>query len=123
MKLALSKTNVKGYKPFLQWQSALPFVQNKRALLIHRPRSVDVYRLHKHPHMAVHFLCGNGSTGTDKFTFMEAPPVDSILCAKCEQKAIALGLPSAHSLAGHHVHTGGIVARAHCCDYEIAEKE
>lgn len=123
MKLALDKTNVKGYKPFLQWQSALPFVQNKRALLIHRPRSVDVYRLHKHPHMAVLFLCGNGSTGTDKFTFMGAPPVDSILCAKCELKALALGLPSAYSLAGRHVHTGGIVAIANCCDYEISEQE
>ena len=123
MKLALDKTNVRGHKPFLQWQSALPFVQNKRALLIHRPRSVDVYRLHKHPHMAVLFLCGNGSTGTDKFTFLEAPPVDSILCARCEQAALKINFPSASSLAGRHVHIGGIFARAHCCDYEIGEHE
>jgi len=124
VKLALTKTKTHArFKPLLQWESALPFIENKRALLIHRPRSVNIHRLYKTTHMAAHLFCGNTFTGNDKLTFLEAPPVDSILCARCEQAALKVGFPSASSIAGRHVHVGGLFARAHCCDYEIGPQE
>ena len=123
MKLALTKSKThKHYKPDLQWSSALPFIENTRAVLIHRPRQVNVHKTNRGNHLGVHLFCGNVFTGTDKLTFLEIPPVDSILCARCEQQALKVNFPSAESIAGRHVHIGGIFARAHCCDYEIGEQ-
>lgn len=51
-----------------------------------------------------------------KGLYAGVPPDDRILCARCEAIAVANGLPSADELAGRHVHKGGVVAVATCCD-------
>lgn len=101
----------------VQWKSCPPFLENCRATLIHRPRKVTVIKIGaKWPaHLAVHAWCGNQFTGTKKFTFLESPPELALICARCEQAAVAKGLPSASSLAGRHVHLGGMRATQLCC--------
>lgn len=109
-------------KPFhakhgFPWISCAPFVENSRGTLIHRPRSGATYNIHRLPHVSVHFWCGMTSTSDGKnLTFLAAPPEGKILCARCEAIAVANGLPSADELAGRHVHKGGVVAVATCCD-------
>lgn len=117
MKLALDapkdKRNLVTY-----WTSAPPFVENSRGVLIHRPRSVLVFRTKKHAHIAVHYYCLNGSNGTKNFTFLDEPPADALLCARCEVRAVEAGLPPAHDLCGRHVHEGRCVAVRTCCGEE-----
>ena len=101
------------------WTHALPFVKNLRGILIHRPRSVVIYNLHKKPHMAIHYLCGNGTTGpitNDSYIkFIPTPQNDCVVCERCEKIAITFDLPSASELAGTHVHVGGLKAIISCC--------
>jgi hypothetical protein len=97
------------------WTSCLPFVENTRGVLIHRPRSVSTYTQFKTPYLAVGMWCGNGHNGEKNFTFLSAPPLGAILCERCEQLAVAAGLPSADELAGRHVHKGGVKAFRNCC--------
>lgn len=97
------------------WKACAPFVENQRGVLIHRPRTVTVHRTVKHAHIAVHYYCGNASTGTKNFTFLDEPPADALLCARCEAEAVKVGLPSAHALCGKHVHEGKCVAVQTCC--------
>ncbi len=98
----------------------LPFVQNKRGILIHRPRYVNIYNLHKQAHMAVSHLCGNGTTGpvtaNSHIKFLATPPDDSVMCERCEEFAAIFGLPSASELAGRHVHRGKLKAVITCCE-------
>lgn len=97
------------------WASCAPFVENRRGLLIHRPRSVATFVSSRWTHFSVHYWCGccaNNDNGN--LTFLEAPPVESILCERCEQKAIEAGLPSAEELAGRHVHIGKLKAVLTC---------
>lgn len=99
------------------WLSCAPFVDNSRGVLIHRPRSGSTYNLHRTgPHSAIHFFCGMVVTGGKNFTFLDVPPEGRILCERCEVVAVANGLPSADELAGRHVHKGGVVAVATCCN-------
>ena len=108
----------------MPWSSCKPFVENSKAVLIHRPRMVAMHRISEkyRPHLAVSMWCGNTQTGTKKFTFLDAPPKGRIVCARCEEKATEAGLPSSTSLAGEHVHTGGVVAVAYCCTQEGISK-
>ena len=121
MKLPLKKD--KGVpRGSVAWTSAPPFVENSKGVLIHRPHHVTNHNSltpRWKSHLAVHMLCGMTCTGTKKFTFLDAPPVGRILCAKCEAIAQEKGLPSADQLAGRHVHVGGVVAVTTCCS-EIA---
>ena len=105
----------------LPWASCKPFVENSKAVLIHRPRTVTMHRISEkyRPHIAIWQWCGNTHTGTKKFTFLDAPPKGRIVCARCEERAVEAGLPSSSELAGEHVCVGGVVAVSHCC----AEKE
>ena len=119
MKLALKKD--KRLRPEfngIPWVSCSPFVENSMARLIHRPRTVTTHKIGPKykSHIAIGCWCGNSQTGTTKFTFLDAPPEGKILCARCEKKAVKAGLPSADSLAGRHVHIGGVVAVKHCCN-------
>ena len=114
MKLALEKK--KPAPNQLHWKACLPFVENKRGVLIHRPRNATTYSIHRLPHIGIRFWCGMAVTGkSDKFDFLSAPPEDSILCERCEAAAIANGLPSADELACRHVHKGRTVAVVTCC--------
>ena len=98
------------------WKACLPFVDNSRASLIHRPRSGSTYSIHKNPHIAVQFWCGMAVTASDgHLSFLDSPPDGKILCEKCEANAVKNGLPSADELAGKHVHKGRTVAVVTCC--------
>ena len=97
------------------WKKAPPFVENKRGVLIHRPRTVGLHKLRGHePHYAIHYWCGNQSTGSNNFTFMDKV-VGRVVCARCESEAIENGLPSSSELSGHHVCIGGVKAFSFCC--------
>lgn len=115
-KLPLERTAFHAKNGF-PWKSCAPFVENSRGVLIHRPRNGATYNLHKKPHVGVSFWCGMSTSSDGKnLTFLTSPPEDRILCARCEAAAVANGLPSADELAGRHVHKGGVVAVATCCD-------
>ena len=117
MKLALEKNPRIGRIGGLPWLSCSPFVENSMAVLIHRPRRVTTHKISdKWPsHIGIEPWCGNVMTGTKKFTFLDAPPQGRIVCARCEDAAVAAGLPSSSDLVGHHVHTGGVIAVMRCC--------
>lgn len=103
-------------KNIFPWASCLPFVENSRGMLIHRPRSGATYNLHKSPHIGVGFWCGMSVTSSGKnLTFLESSPEGKILCQKCEENAVANGLPSADELSGRHVHVGRTIAVVTCC--------
>lgn len=119
------KLQLKHSKPFpndyrahvFPWTSCAPFVENRRGLLIHRPKSVATHTLlkRKRPHFSVHYWCGNcANNDAGNLTFLEAPPVDSILCERCERLAVEAGQPNAKSLAGRHVHIGKLKAIMTC---------
>lgn len=91
------------------WRDSEPFVENRHGILIHRPKSVTLYNLHSHPHIAVNYWCGGGSTDNEikaKLTFLSEPKADAIVCEACEARAQMAGLPSSALLAGRHVHIG-----------------
>jgi hypothetical protein len=115
VKLALN-TKRQNSRAVAIWSHALPFVENKRGVLIHRPTSVHLYNLNKHAHISVHYYCGNCSSGTKNFTFIECPPEGALLCARCEAAAIAAGMPSTFAICGRHVHEGRVVAVQTCCE-------
>lgn len=117
LKLALQqrKRHAMHRDKILPWASCAPFVENSRGVLIHRPRSAQTIAIHREPHMAVHYWCGNGVAGKRNLTFLAAPPDDKLLCEACERNAVLAGLPSAYELAGRHVHLGKIKAVQTCC--------
>lgn len=102
----------------MPWASCLPFVENSKAVLIHRPREVITHKIGERwdSHISVKCWCNNVMTGTKKFTFLDAPSGDKIVCARCEDAAVNAGMPSSSEIAGRHVHTGGVVAKMRCCD-------
>ena len=100
----------------IAWKASLPFLDNSRAALVHRPRTVQTVTIHKEPHIAVLNWCGNGFAGKRNLTFLAAPTEDKLLCARCEAHAVEAGLPSAAELAGRHVHIGHVVAVRVCCN-------
>lgn len=101
----------------IDWTSCQPFVENSRAVLIHRPRFVSLHKVGpKWPaHLAVGAWCGNTMTGTKKFTFLDEPPGGRIVCARCEEAATEAGFPASSQIVGRHVCTGGVVAVNRCC--------
>jgi hypothetical protein len=118
MKVELQKD--KRARSGMRWTACEPFVDNSRAVLIHRVRYVTTYKIGPkyNAHLAVGCWCGNTMTGTTKFTFMATPPDERIVCARCEEKAVEAGLPTADQLAGKHIHTGKVVAVRLCCNDE-----
>lgn len=117
IKLALRKAVYRDDPrfPAFPWASCAPFVENSRGKLIHRPREVTTFKIFREPHTSVHHWCGSTHIGTNKFTFLEAPPEGKFLCERCEDLAVAAGLPSADELAGRHVHTGKVIVIQTCC--------
>lgn len=115
MKLPLQKS--KDQRAGIHWSSCSPFIENSKAVLIHRPRYVVTHKISAKykAHIAIGYWCGNHCSGTKKFTFLDAPPDSKVVCARCEAKAIEAGLPSASDLVGRHVHVGGVAAVQTCC--------
>lgn len=104
---------------FLSWKSALPFLENNRAVLIHRPRSVATVAkscVSKYPYFVASMWCGATFVNDRCWTFLEAPPEGKIVCARCENAAVEQGFQSSDSLVGKHVHIGGVKAFATCCE-------
>lgn len=98
------------------WTKSEPFVENARGYLIHRPRSVTTRRSYrdKHPYISVHYLCGLSTNGDKNLTFLDAPPIGSVVCHACEARALMIGLPSSSELAGRHVCTGKLKIHNTC---------
>lgn len=92
----------------IEWKATLPFLENTRAYLIHRPMTVTTYRHQRSPHLAVLCYCGNGFSGQKNLTFLSAPPENAVVCQRCEDAAMLAGLPSSSEISGRHVHTGGL---------------
>ena len=125
MKLCLKQPRnlMKMYRhggTILPWKTCEPFLENSRAVLIHRPRSIMTIQISERfsPHIAIDCWCGNTMTGTKKFTFLAVPEPHKIVCARCEDKAVVAGLPTSSTLAGRHVHTGGVVPYRSCCTHQ-----
>lgn len=99
------------------WADCEPFVENTRAVLIHRVRYVGEHRISKkyEPHLAVETWCGTVYTGMRKFTFLDRIPDGKLLCERCEVAAFAHEQPTAASLVGHHVHLGRCIPQQTCC--------
>lgn len=113
--VALITKRKRGDHPCIVWSRCLPFVDNSLALLVHRPRTVNTYNIHKHSHIGIGYWCGNHCSGGRKFTFLPLPPSNKLLCQKCEQNAVASGLPSADFLNEKHVHVGKLIPVQMCC--------
>lgn len=99
------------------WSEVEPFLENTRAVLIHRPRYVAEHQISERysVHLAIEAWCGNGFTGRKQFTFLDRVPEGRLLCQRCEVAAFAHGQPSAESIMGAHVHLGRVVAQRTCC--------
>lgn len=99
--------------PIAMWRDSEPFVENRRGLLIHRPRYVSMFESRRGAHVAIEFYCGGSTTDTRErgnVMFLPAPPEGSLLCAACEARAVMAGLPSASALAGRHICIGRLKA-------------
>jgi hypothetical protein len=97
------------------WSSCAPFVDNDRAMLLHRPKCVTVFQCVGKSHLAVECWCGSTFTGTEKFTFLDAYDGNKLLCTRCETNATEQGMPSADGLSGRHMHKGKLVVVQTCC--------
>jgi hypothetical protein len=118
MKLKIGKRKLPHGYGGIQWTSCAPFIENTRAVLIHRPRYVTTHQISEKykPHISIECWCGNSFSGSKKFTFLDAPPDGKLLCARCEEAATKRNMPSAESLVGRHVHLGRVVAERLCCE-------
>lgn len=94
-----------------------PFVENKNAVLIHRPIEVAYRKSYRggYIYACVDFMCGNSANGENKFTFLDVVPDGRIVCARCEAAAIEAGLPSSSAITGRHVCIGGVKSVSFCC--------
>jgi hypothetical protein len=101
----------------IPWSSCSPFVENAKAVLIHRPRYVSTHKIGPKykAHIAIGGWCGNSFTGRKKFTFLDVPPDGKLVCARCEAAAVKAGHPPSDVLVGHHVHLGHVVPEQTCC--------
>lgn len=115
MKITLEKPKEPRFG--IPWSSCSPFIENSKAVLIHRPRYVVTHKIGPKwkAHISISCWCGNSFSGTKKFTFLDSPKQESLLCARCEEKAVQAGLPPAHIITGNHVHLGRVVAQKMCC--------
>jgi len=116
--LIVKKSDNPYERVYFHWRSSKPFVENRMAVLIHRPRKITTHKLKdRKPHDAIQFHCGSTQVGKrSKFTFLDDPPEGKIVCARCEELAVERGLPSSSELAGRHVCTGGVKAVKSCCN-------
>jgi hypothetical protein len=100
----------------VQWSKGLPFAWSLRGRLVHRVRRAGsiLYRGEWH-HDYAHCWC---SMSMCEPVFGDMPPVERLLCAICEGKAIAAGEKPASELAGRHVCIGTLKVQRMCCRNE-----
>lgn len=102
----------------VQCRQSLPFFKNSRGLLIHRVKSVTIYRYRRDgeiSHYGTAYLCGNQTTAIGEF--LSEPPASRLVCAACEHAASKQRLPSADEIVGRHVHVGRIRVERTCCEH------
>jgi hypothetical protein len=120
LNLEVKRSNNKNYRPLLYWRSCKPFIENSRAMLVHRPRSITTHKSHGAiggTHIAMTYYCGSGACGVgSNISFLNNVPDGQILCHRCEAGAVKLGLPSSSEICGRHVHVGGAKGVIFCCD-------
>jgi len=93
--------------PIQHVRQSLPFVENSRAVLVHRVRHIEQHKLgDRRPHLAIKMWCGNTQCGMEKFTFHDDPPKDKLVCQRCEFEAVAAGKPNSADLANRPINTG-----------------
>ena len=92
------------------------FVDNPRAVLIHRVRACYDHTRHGEvSHYTVQLECGAFFGSQGSVELVDTFPRDRILCAHCEAKAVAHGKPPATKLLGRkHVCIGGVRAYRTC---------
>lgn len=101
----------------VHWKMCLPFVVNPRGILVHRVRwATTHFWKGEVDHDSVMYWCGNSVSSV--MEFVEVPPEDRLLCARCEAIAVAAGEKPADELAGRHVHVGETRAKRLCCTNE-----
>jgi hypothetical protein len=124
MKLMLDAKLFPNKHAKASFRSSMPFIENTKAILIHRPRAAALYQIESvngkkyAPHLAVKCYCGNTFCGSKKIIFHDTLNNEMIVCARCEKEAIKAGLPSSSDICGKHVHTGGVKAFKNCCGEE-----
>lgn len=100
-----------------------PFLINKMAKLVHRPRSINVHnRALGGYHYAIRVYCGASFTGRKKFTFVDDLDSNQIVCARCEEFA-SIKHGTSSEICGKHIHIGGVKAYAKCCDLTQTNSE
>lgn len=116
----LQETDDERYQ-YIQWKTCLPYLENSRAVLIHRPRAVATVSksvISKYPYLIAKLWCGNSMVNSEHWTFLPEPPNGKIVCARCEAMAIQAGLDSSDEICGKHIHVGGVKAVITCCNIE-----
>lgn len=104
----------------LHWASSKPFVENRRGILIHRPKSIITYRaIWGAIYPIVDYWCGASANGAHKFTFLDEPPDGKLLCARCEIESVKHNVPPSEQVVGRHVHVGSVGGLRTCCTHEI----
>lgn len=116
MKIEVEPRHRTHDEAYVHWVKVVPFFANPRGVLVHRVRhACTIVHDGKLSHNHASYWCGNGcnSHGLDGWT--ESPEQNQVLCQKCEQMAVAAGMPPADELAGRHVHVGRAKAVRTCC--------
>jgi len=123
MNLPLERSGIRDYTCGIwsgitrRLKTAPPYINNPRAVLIHRPRWINIYGCKR---MAIRSYCGQVIHSKAKNLVKMAHQVDrnQVVCLHCENKAVEAGLPSTTQLHIHHVCVGGVKAFSQCCPEE-----
>lgn len=98
----------------IDWKESLPFVVNPRGLLTHRVKWAATQFTGDESHTAIGYWCGN--QGNRLCDFVEVPPQERLVCARCEEMAVAAGEPTSEQIAGRHACMGELRVKRLCCE-------
>ena len=102
------------------WKKSLPFHVNPRGILTHRVRSVTSLWIDSHKSRrweSIRYYCGNSVCGSGH-DLTDDPPVNRLLCERCEAFAAIAKQKPADELVGRHVHIGKLRSVRTCCPVE-----
>ena len=111
LKLQQPKRHPLHRDKILPWSSCAPFVENSQWRADSPPRSAQTITIHREPHMAVQYWCGNGIAGKRNLTFLAAPPDDKLLCGSVRAQRRSRRPAERRRTRGRHVHIGKIKAQ------------
>lgn len=133
MKVKLKKRQYPSWceKDIESWDYSEPFFVNKRGCLTHRVRGISTIShqdsggnpspgFREPHHYSVLFWCGGRANFTEPSEDLVAtPPVERLLCDRCEAVAQAAGQKTSDELAGRHVHVGRMKPIRTCCQDHV----